>query len=37
MTLFDKYDSFSLKIVFQSGSEFIIPKVSNIRAIGVSA
>jgi len=37
MTLFDKYDTFSLKIVFQSGNQFIIPKVSNVRAIGVSA
>jgi len=37
MTPFDKYDVFAIKIVFLSGSQFIIPKVSNIRAVGVSA
>jgi len=37
MTPFDKYDVFAFKIVFLSGSQFIIPKVSNIRAVGVSA
>jgi hypothetical protein len=37
MTLYDKYDTFAIKIVFLSGSQFIIPKVSNIRAVGVSA
>lgn len=37
MTLFDKYDTFAIKIVFLSESQFIIPKVANIRAVGVSA
>ena len=37
MTIFDKYDTFSLKIVFLSDSQYIIPKISNIRAVGVSA
>lgn len=37
MTIFDKYDSFSVKIVLLSENQFIIPRVSNIRAIGVSA
>jgi hypothetical protein len=34
---FDKYDTFALKIVFLSNSQFTIPKVKDIRAIGVSA
>jgi hypothetical protein len=37
MTIFDKYDTFSIKIVFLSQNQFIIPKISNIRAIGVSS
>lgn len=37
MTLYDKYDTFAIKIVFLSGNQFIIPKVSNVRAVGVSA
>jgi hypothetical protein len=37
MTVFDKYDTFAIKIVFLSDNQFVIPKVSNIRAIGVSA
>jgi hypothetical protein len=37
MTLYDKYDTFAIKIVFLSNNQFIIPKVSNIRAVGVSA
>ena len=37
MTLYDKYDTFSIKIVFLSQNQFIIPKVANIRAVGVSA
>jgi hypothetical protein len=37
MTLYDKYDTFSIKIVFLSENQFIIPKVANIRAVGVSA
>ena len=34
---FDKYDTFALKIVFLSNSQFLIPKIKDIRAIGVSA
>lgn len=37
MTIIDKYDTFALKIVLLSDSQFIIPKVKNIRALGVSA
>jgi hypothetical protein len=37
MTVFDKYDTFAIKVVFLSDTQFIIPKVSNIRAVGVSA
>jgi len=37
MTLFDKYDTFAIKIVFLSNSQFIIPKIANVRAVGVSA
>ena len=37
MTIFDKYDTFALKVVMLSDSQFIIPKISNIRAVGVSA
>jgi len=37
MSLFDKFDTFAIKIVFLSESSFIIPKVSTLRAIGVSA
>ena len=37
MTQYDKYDTFAIKIVFLSNNQFIIPKVSNIRAVGVSA
>jgi hypothetical protein len=37
LAAFDKYDTFALKIVFQSNSQFVIPKVKDIRAIGVSA
>lgn len=34
---FDKYNTFALKVVFLSTSQFLIPKVKDIRAIGVSA
>lgn len=37
MTVFDKYDTFAIKVVFLSDSQFIIPKIKNIRALGVSA
>jgi hypothetical protein len=37
MTIIDKYDTFALKIVLLSDSQYIIPKVKNIRALGVSA
>jgi hypothetical protein len=37
MTIFDKFDTFAIKIVFLSNNQFIIPKIANIRAIGVSA
>ena len=37
LTPYDKYDTFALKIVFLSNSQFLIPKVKDIRAIGVSA
>ena len=37
MAYFDKYDTFCLKVVFLSNSQFVIPKVKDIRAIGVSA
>jgi len=34
---FDRYDTFAVKIVFLSNSQFLIPKVKDIRAVGVSA
>lgn len=37
MTPFDKYDSFAIKVVFLSNNQFIIPKLANLRAVGVSA
>ena len=37
MVEFDTYDTFSVKIVFLSNSSFIVPRVQDMRAIGVSA
>ena len=34
---FDGFNSFAVKIVFLSDNEFIVPKVANIKAIGVTA
>ena len=36
MTEFDKFNSFKLKIVFLSNSEYTIPRVKNIRAVATS-
>lgn len=33
----DKYDSFAIKVVFLSQNQFIVPKLADIRAVGVSA
>jgi len=37
MTEFDTYDTFQLKIIFLADNQYIVPKVDDIRAIGVSA
>lgn len=37
MAAFDGYNSFAVKVVFLSENETIIPKVENIRAVGVTA
>jgi hypothetical protein len=36
MTEFDKFDSFSLKIVFLSNDQYITPFISSLRAVAVS-
>lgn len=36
MTEFDKFDSFSLKIVFLSSDQYITPYISNLRAVAAS-
>jgi len=37
MVEFDTYDTFSIKIVLTSNSTFVVPRVQDMRAIGVSA
>jgi len=37
MVQYDTYDTFSIKIVMLSNSTFIVPRVQDLRAIGVSA
>jgi hypothetical protein len=37
MVQYDNFDTFSIKIVMLSNSTFIVPRVQDIRAIGVSA